>query len=243
MSARGPRHRRTPQRNRRTGGGAATPERSGGSAPGRRRTAAAAPRTVRPPVAVRLRSTSQAQTRRIGRQLGRLLRAGDCVALSGPLGAGKTVLVQGIAEGLDVPPDEPVVSPTFVLVRQYSGRVPLYHVDAYRLRGADELWDIGVEELLTQGDGVVVIEWADRVPQLIPPGALRVELEHLGPQSRRVTIRCAQAQRIAGLRNAGRRPTARLRSGARRHHGRDARTTHPGKPGQEQSGHGQSGNR
>jgi len=92
-------------------------------------------------------SRSTAETFAFGQALGGLLQSGDFVALTGQLGAGKTHLVKGLAVGLGVPADEPVVSPTFVLVREYIGRLKLYHIDAYRLGGAAELFALGLEEM------------------------------------------------------------------------------------------------
>jgi len=102
------------------------------------------------------------ETLALGRRLGRLLGAGDVVALSGPLGSGKTTLTKGLAEGLDVEEPRWVTSPTFVLIHEYPGRVPVYHVDAYRLAGASDAEALGVDELFF-GDGVTIVEWADRI--------------------------------------------------------------------------------
>ena len=140
-------------------------------------------------------SRGPAQTQQFGQVLGRLLRAGDVIALRGPLGAGKTQLTKGIAIGLEVPADEPVVSPTFVLARRYIGRLRLHHLDAYRLRGADALLALGFDEMLDEPDAVVVIEWADHVAAALPPHAWWVELAHVGPRTRRLCLRVPDAQR------------------------------------------------
>lgn len=140
------------------------------------------------------------RTLALGRRLGRLLRVGDFLALTGPLGAGKTQLIKGVAAGLGVPLEQPVVSPTFVLVREYVGRLKLYHIDAYRLTGAAELLALGVDELLAEPDSVVAVEWADRVADAVPAGAAWIDLEHAGRTQRRVRIRWAAL--------AGRRPMA-----------------------------------
>jgi tRNA threonylcarbamoyladenosine biosynthesis protein TsaE len=129
-----------------------------------------------------------AATHALGVRLGRLLFGGAVVALVGPLGAGKTHLVRGIAEGLGVPDGRAVTSPTFVLIQEYAGRLPVYHFDAYRLSGAAPFADLGVHEYL-EGDGVCLIEWADRVEGCLPPERLEVAMEVSGEHSRRATLR------------------------------------------------------
>lgn len=124
-----------------------------------------------------------------GRRLGQVLQAGDFVALTGPLGAGKTQLIKGLAAGLGVPGEQPVVSPTFVLVREYVGRLKLYHIDAYRLRAADELLALGLDEMLAEPGSVVAVEWADRVAGAVPAQAGWIDLEHAGRSLRRVRLR------------------------------------------------------
>jgi tRNA threonylcarbamoyl adenosine modification protein YjeE len=112
------------------------------------------------------------QTEALGRRLGAALRPGDIVLLEGPLGAGKTALVRAIAAGLGSSDD--VVSPTFVLVRHYRGRLPLVHADLYRLEGAADVAQLGLLELAE--DGVLAVEWADRAPSLGGDMALRLRL-------------------------------------------------------------------
>jgi len=124
----------------------------------------------------------------LGAAIGRLLRTGDFVALRGALGAGKTQLVKGLAAGLGVPADEPVVSPTFVLVREYAGRLKLYHIDAYRLSGVEDVFALGLEDMMRDPGAVVALEWADRVARAAPPGALTVDLEHVGEFTRHVRL-------------------------------------------------------
>ena len=120
-------------------------------------------------------SHSAEETRRLGTELGRLLEGGDVVALSGELGAGKTCLVQGLALGLGVPPEVPVTSPTFTLVKEYVGRVPIHHVDVYRLERVQEVIDLGLDDLVDP-DGVLFVEWGDVVTALLPEARLEVEL-------------------------------------------------------------------
>jgi tRNA threonylcarbamoyladenosine biosynthesis protein TsaE len=126
---------------------------------------------------------SERQTETLGRQLGSEIGPGTRVHLSGDLGAGKTVFVRGLAEGLGLDPDD-VSSPTFTLIQEYKGRVPLYHVDLYRIAPA-EVADLGLEAMAT--DGVLAIEWAERLPTA-DAEAIKVLLEHDGATVRRVTI-------------------------------------------------------
>src|SRR3954470_13580559 len=116
-------------------------------------------------------------THDLGVRLGRLLFSGAVVGLAGQLGAGKTHLVRGVAEGLGVPDGRVVTSPTFVLIQEYEGgRLPVYHFDVYRLAGDAPFADLGAHEYL-EGDGVCLIEWADRVEPSLPAERLLIELE------------------------------------------------------------------
>ena len=115
------------------------------------------------------------------------MRAGDSIGLVGPLGAGKTRLVWGVAAGLGVEDTRRVVSPTYVIVREYEARLHLYHVDAYRLGGAAELLELGFEEMCESG-GVVLVEWADRVWEARPADHLRIAMEPTGPTDRRIQV-------------------------------------------------------
>lgn len=128
-----------------------------------------------------------AATTALGRRLGQRLFAGAVVALVGPLGAGKTHLVRALAEGLGVADSRCVTSPTFVLIQEYPGRLPIYHFDTYRLAGEAAFAELGAGEYL-EGDGVCLVEWADRVPGCLPADHLRVELELTGPTSRRARL-------------------------------------------------------
>ena len=133
-------------------------------------------------------SKSPAETFRIGRILGEGLKAGDVVALTGELGSGKTCLTQGIACGLGVPENYAVTSPTFTLINEYPGReAALFHVDLYRLQGAADLEDIGYEEYLS-GGGVMVVEWAERIPDAVPDGAVCVALTYLEENVRKLEL-------------------------------------------------------
>ena len=125
------------------------------------------------------------QTRDAAAALAELLAPGDVVNLTGELGAGKTAFVQGAARALGV--DGPVVSPTFVLVREYRGQMPIYHVDVYRLDRLQEVHDLGFEDLLDPA-GVVFVEWGDAVEALLPDNHLRVELGTEGEDTRRLRV-------------------------------------------------------
>ena len=113
-------------------------------------------------------------TARWGEALGRLLRAGDVIGLVGDLGAGKTTLAQAIALGMSI--RAPVTSPTFTLIQEYPGPIPLIHLDPYRLERPEDLYDIGLDEYFERG-GVVMVEWADKVAALLPPDRLTLRLE------------------------------------------------------------------
>ncbi len=138
-------------------------------------------------------------TRRAGIALGLVARPGHAIGLVGDLGAGKTLLVQGIAEGLAVPPRVRITSPTFTLVNEYpGGRVPLYHADLYRIERARELDELGLDDLLRRADGVVCIEWSDRFP-VLPRDNLTLHLEVLGDHERRVIARAGGVESAALL--------------------------------------------
>jgi tRNA threonylcarbamoyladenosine biosynthesis protein TsaE len=122
-----------------------------------------------------------------GRRLGGLLWPGAVVALVGELGAGKTHLARAVALGLGVPDGRVVTSPTFVLVQEYQGRLPVFHFDAYRLRSEAEFAELGAEEYFQSG-GVCLVEWADRVPHCLPPEHLRVSLQITGQTARRAVL-------------------------------------------------------
>ena len=125
-------------------------------------------------------------TERAGVELAARLRPGDVVGLSGALGAGKTCFIRGLCRGLGV--TQTVSSPTFVLVNQYAGRAPVYHVDAYRTESLTELIDLGFDELVS-GEGVTIVEWAEKLTPLLPPDTIRVHIEGLGDEPRRISVR------------------------------------------------------
>jgi tRNA threonylcarbamoyladenosine biosynthesis protein TsaE len=137
---------------------------------------------------MRMLSNSPEQTRKLGEKLGRLLDSGSVVALIGELGAGKTVFAQGLARGLGVGPDEYVSSPSFTLVNRYSGRVPVFHVDTFRLGSEAEMVALGYEDYFDP-NGVTVVEWADKVRGLLPEKCLVVEFRLVDPNTREIQIR------------------------------------------------------
>src|SRR5215212_9556022 len=124
---------------------------------------------------------SDEETRALGEALGRRLGPGDVVCLMGPLGAGKTTLAQGIARGLEV--EDVVNSPTFTLVQEYEARLPVYHLDVYRLSGPEEGADLAIPDMIAAG-GVLMIEWPERIDSLLPPDRLEVQLAPSGDERR-----------------------------------------------------------
>jgi tRNA threonylcarbamoyladenosine biosynthesis protein TsaE len=128
-----------------------------------------------------------AGTEAFGRALAAVLFPGAVIALVGPLGAGKTHLVRAVAVGLDVANPSQVTSPTFVLIQEYDARLPIYHFDAYRLRTEAEFADLGVDEYF-QGQGVCLVEWADKVAGCLPPERLTIKIEVTGPTERRLEV-------------------------------------------------------
>jgi len=147
-------------------------------------------------------TSSECETIELGAALGATLRAGDVIAVSGELGAGKTRLARGVAIGLGLEPGV-VSSPTYVLVNEYvrdDGAPPLVHVDAYRLRGAEDLASMGWEQVQDQ-DAITLIEWADRIADDLPASALHIQMTHAGGDDRRITMtgRDAWHDRLVGL--------------------------------------------
>jgi tRNA threonylcarbamoyladenosine biosynthesis protein TsaE len=129
---------------------------------------------------------SEAETDRLGRALADVVSPGTVIGLIGPLGAGKTRLTRAIAEALGVDPGA-IASPTFVLIHEYEGSIPVYHFDAYRLRGPDDFEALGASDYW-DGGGVCLVEWADLVRDQLPRDAWIVTIEPTGPESRRVQI-------------------------------------------------------
>jgi tRNA threonylcarbamoyladenosine biosynthesis protein TsaE len=136
---------------------------------------------------VTVRIASAADMQALGERLGRALRAGDVLGLIGPLGAGKTTFVQGLARGAGVPPERHVASPTFALVNEHPGRIPLVHADLYRINDAAELDELGLQDCYDRA--AVAIEWLDRFPEIAPADRLEIVLAMAPGGARDVTLR------------------------------------------------------
>ncbi len=125
-------------------------------------------------IILEIRLNNLEETEEFGTKLGKILKSGDIICLNGDLGAGKTTLTKSIGLGLDV--KEYITSPTFTLINQYRGRLPVYHFDVYRLENADELYDLGFDEYF-YGNGVCIIEWADKIENLLPKERLVLDIK------------------------------------------------------------------
>jgi len=149
-------------------------------------------------VILRLRSGSPEDTLEIARMLGGALRPGDVVALTGDLGSGKTLFCKGVGETLGIPPGR-IVSPTFTIVTEHAGPVPLTHIDVYRLSGAREADEIGMREILS-GDGVCLVEWAEKIAELLPTDCIQVTFTISGDDRREIAIDAPDLPRFDDLR-------------------------------------------
>ncbi|GFR36199.1 tRNA (adenosine(37)-N6)-threonylcarbamoyltransferase complex ATPase subunit type 1 TsaE [Thermobrachium celere] len=130
-------------------------------------------------------TNSERETFELGYKIGNILKKGDVISLNGDLGAGKTHLTKGIAAGLGV--EDYITSPTFTIVNEYMGRLPLYHFDVYRIDDIYEMYEIGFEEYL-YGDGVCVVEWGDMVEELLPKNKIYIYIKKLDDNVREVQI-------------------------------------------------------
>ncbi|MBN2498714.1 MAG: tRNA (adenosine(37)-N6)-threonylcarbamoyltransferase complex ATPase subunit type 1 TsaE [Deltaproteobacteria bacterium] len=154
----------------------------------------------------RIRTISAEETRRIGRVLGAALQPGDWIGLTGELGAGKTCLVQGMAEGAGVDPAVAVTSPTFTILQTYPGRLPLHHMDFYRLSSDTELFEIAYDELV-EGGGACVVEWCEKLPAARPRDALVLRLQILDEDGREIAFEASGEraelllERVRGVRS------------------------------------------
>ncbi len=132
-------------------------------------------------------TSSDEETIKLGRRLGAALKEGDAVALVGELGSGKTCFTKGVGLGLGIPTDVIITSPSFSLVNEYEGRYTFFHMDGYRLESLSDFLAAGLDEYLYQ-EGVVVLEWADRWPEILPDWNIRVEVSIVDEQSRKITL-------------------------------------------------------
>ncbi|MFA4843497.1 MAG: tRNA (adenosine(37)-N6)-threonylcarbamoyltransferase complex ATPase subunit type 1 TsaE [Candidatus Margulisiibacteriota bacterium] len=138
-------------------------------------------------------SKSAEDTVQLGKKIGSILQPNDIIALTGQLGAGKTTLIQGIAAGIGV--KDYVTSPTFIIINEYQGRLPFYHIDLYRLDEIKEVEDLGIEEYFNRG-GVCVIEWAEKLGGLLPANAERITIERLSENERNICVSSGLAARL-----------------------------------------------
>lgn len=132
-------------------------------------------------------SNSAGDTQTIGKIIGKYLRSGDVVALIGELGSGKTCITRGIARGVGVSEKYRITSPTFTLLNEYPGRITLYHLDIYRLSGSPDLEEMGYEEYF-YSNGVIVIEWAEKIKEILPEGCFNIYLKYLDKNKRELKI-------------------------------------------------------
>ncbi|MBW1871203.1 MAG: tRNA (adenosine(37)-N6)-threonylcarbamoyltransferase complex ATPase subunit type 1 TsaE, partial [Deltaproteobacteria bacterium] len=132
-------------------------------------------------------SNSPEETQQLGHKIGGLLKPGDWIGLTGELGAGKTCLTQGIAQGAGVAASVPVTSPTFIIHQTYPGRIDLYHLDLYRLSSFEELHEIGYLELVT-GDGACVVEWFEKIKEAVPDQGLVISLEIVDEKESSISV-------------------------------------------------------
>ena len=137
------------------------------------------------------KTNSPEETKEFGRSLAKQLRTGSVVALIGPLGSGKTVLIQGICSGLGV--EKVVTSPSFVIINEYPGKFRVYHFDLYRLENVEEFIKLGYEEYF-YGSGITLIEWAEKIKNFLPEKRIEINLEILSENERRISVR-----RLEGL--------------------------------------------
>jgi tRNA threonylcarbamoyladenosine biosynthesis protein TsaE len=143
-------------------------------------------------------SNSPAATLALGKRVGERLTPGAFIALTGELGCGKTLLTRGICDGLGVPLRQ-VCSPTFMLVNEYRGRLPVFHMDLYRLSGIDDGFEIGIMDYFARAvSGVIIIEWAEKISSVLPPDILKIEFDIISVRKRRICF-SSSSTKYAGL--------------------------------------------
>ena len=121
------------------------------------------------------KTESPEETQALGEKLGKTLKQGDVIALVGDLGTGKTCLTQGIARGVGIAPDEVVNSPSYILINEYNGTMPIYHIDLYRLENSEQIAELGLSEYI-EGDGICIIEWAERIADTLPDTCIEIHI-------------------------------------------------------------------
>ncbi len=131
---------------------------------------------------LKIKTKSESETKTIGYKLGKLLKNGDILCLTGDLGAGKTTMTSAISKGLNI--EDYITSPTFTIVKEYKGRYPLYHFDVYRIEDSEEMYDIGFEEYI-YSDGVVIIEWANNIKDILPEDRLEISMRRTETEDER----------------------------------------------------------
>lgn len=133
-----------------------------------------------------IQTNNHKETVLLGEQIGKSLKPDDVIALSGELGAGKTTLIQGMAKGLGI--RNWVTSPTFTIINEFHGKYDLFHVDLYRLNSVEEAEDMAIEEYFVKG-GITVIEWAEKIRSILPPGAIKIHMKIISENKRNITIK------------------------------------------------------
>lgn len=133
------------------------------------------------------RTESPEETQNLGEKLGKTLQRGDVIALIGDLGTGKTCLTQGIARGVGLALNEVVSSPSYILINEYNGQIPIYHIDLYRLETAAEIAELGLSEYI-EGDGICIIEWAERMADGLPDTCIKINMTWEGENNRSIKM-------------------------------------------------------
>jgi tRNA threonylcarbamoyladenosine biosynthesis protein TsaE len=136
---------------------------------------------------IHLTTLSPEETKSLGQKIGAAIESGIVIALTGDLGAGKTLFVQGLASGLDIPSEHYVTSPSYTLINDYSGRLRLFHIDLYRINSESDFEDIGIDEILS-GHEVAAVEWAERLKESMPAEYLSIHFKIIDDQKRKIRI-------------------------------------------------------
>ena len=146
------------------------------------------------------KTESPEETQALGEQIGKTLKRGDVIALIGDLGTGKTCLTQGIARGVGISSGEVVNSPSYILINEYNGRIPIYHIDLYRLEDSSEITELGLSEYI-EGDGICIIEWAERMADALPNTTIRIHIRLAAASGKEVLALIRQSPEDENIRN------------------------------------------